>query len=213
MTYHLPWSPGATDDNDTLRTVNNFLSKPGHNKTLVMTEKLDGVNCCLNSSGVYVRDHGDISFHPAFDYVKGLWGKIRGRLEEGEEIFGENCYAVHSIAYRSVPDYFFVFNIKRRGIWLSYDEMILRSEELGLSTTPRLFKGIVVTEKRLHSLCLLFMRQPSNFGNDREGIIIRIADEFKDQDFEKSIAKCALPEFGQSVNYWLDKRIVKQIKK
>ena len=41
-TYHLPWSPGSTNDDRISDSVNSLLGKE-----IVITEKLDGSNSCI----------------------------------------------------------------------------------------------------------------------------------------------------------------------
>lgn len=204
-TYHLPWSPGGTSDDKKLKSVDSFLSKE-----LVITEKLDGANSCLSPQGVFARSHGKITSHPAFDHLKGLWGGIVHLLEEDEEIFGENCFAVHSIAYNELSAYFYVFNIRKNNRWLSFDEVEKRSQELGLSVVPILYRGSIKKESDLERLTESFMKNPSQFGGPIEGMVIRIASGFPDEDFSKSVAKYVRANHVQTDDHWKYQQIVKQ---
>src|SRR5438128_1765378 len=116
-TFHLPWSPGATDDDKVLDTTGHFL-----NRQLVITEKVDGGNCCLTRAGVFARTHGATPTHPSFARIKALHAAIKFDIPEDWSIFGENCYAKHSIAYNQLPGYFLSFGIRDdpSGLWLDW---------------------------------------------------------------------------------------------
>ena len=62
-TYHLPFSPGTTNDDRINYDWQGILDHE-----LVITEKLDGENTCLKTSGVYARSHGAVNQNP--------WAKI-----------------------------------------------------------------------------------------------------------------------------------------
>ncbi len=49
---HLPWSPGATRDDQRLEDVEHFLGRE-----IVVTEKIDGANLCLTRGDVFARTH------------------------------------------------------------------------------------------------------------------------------------------------------------
>lgn len=49
-TFHLPWSPGASDDDKILKDVKYLLDTP-----LVITAKIDGGNCMLNRTSIFAR--------------------------------------------------------------------------------------------------------------------------------------------------------------
>lgn len=209
-TYHLPWSPGGTKDDKKLKSVDSFLTSPGEHKVLILTEKLDGSNTCLKQEGVFARSHNQVADHKSFDYIKGKWSQLKYSLKEGEEIFGENCFAVHSLEYTALSDYFYVFNIRYQGKWLSFQDVESRAQELGLQMVPKVFEGIVVTEKRLQSLTEMFMRQPSFFGGEREGVVLRLAQEFYDKDFSSSVAKMVRKDHVQTDEHWMHQEIRKQ---
>lgn len=54
-TYHLPYSPGTTNDDKKLKDdwFDHF-----KNQEIVITEKLDGENTAFTSQDVYARSHG-----------------------------------------------------------------------------------------------------------------------------------------------------------
>ena len=106
-TYHWITSPGVGSDDKILRDTSAFLNVP-----LVITEKLDGGNCSLHGGKVYARSTGLPTICPSFDYIKAThaWKS----LSWGNRIsaYGENMYALHSIPYDELDDFYYVFGVK-----------------------------------------------------------------------------------------------------
>ena len=120
-------------------------------------------------------------------------------------ICGENMYAVHSIKYTNLSSYFYIFSIWIDNICLSWDETIEYAEILGLEIVQVIYDGIYDENK----IKMAF----KSYENTEEGYVIRLADEFKYNDFRKSIAKFVRPEFRQIINnshgHWISKKIEK----
>ena len=213
-TFHLPWSDGCSSDDKKLDSVDHFLSSKENLVELIITEKLDGGNACLMSSGVYARTHTQITTHPSFNLLKSKHASMKHLIKPGEQIFGENCFAAHQIHYQLLPDVFFVFGIRYENKWLSFDEMTLRCNEIGVSTVPLLFRGSVESESKLMSLCNSHMVNPSAFGGDREGIVIRLANSFLDKDFSISVSKQVRKNHVNDGESWTTKpMMIQNIKK
>ncbi len=121
---------------------------------VVVEEKVDGANV-----GFSVNENGDLqvqnrgSFltrersHPQF---APLWRWLQSKQDSLAEalfpdliLFGEWCYAVHSIRYTKLPDWFLAFDVFDRcsGTFWSVprrDELVWR---LGLALVPRIGAG------------------------------------------------------------------------
>lgn len=198
-TFHLPWSPGKCCDDKVLESASHLLEKP-----IVVTEKLDGGNCCLTREGVYARTHGGIATHPAFAPIKAIWSTIRYDIPEGWSIFGESLYAKHSIHYKSLPSYFLVFGIRLDldKDWLSWANVKKHSANLGLITVPQLWQGEVETEKDLKLLTERLVACGSFCGGEAiEGLVLRDANHFF--DFENSVAKWVRKDHIQTDEHWM----------
>lgn len=102
---------------------------------LVLTEKLDGQNNCFNKYGVFARSHTAPSNHPWDKPLRDRWELIKHDLKE-LEIFGENMYGIHSIAYRELESYFYVFAVREGGVWLSWEEVQFYANLLDFPTVP-----------------------------------------------------------------------------
>ncbi|MEL6844988.1 MAG: RNA ligase family protein [Bacteroidota bacterium] len=104
---------------------------------LVLTEKLDGQNNCFNKYGLFARSHTSPSVHPWDKPMRERWQLIRHDLKE-LEVFGENMYGIHSIAYHDLASYFYVFGIRERGHWLSWEEVQFYAAALDFPTVPQI---------------------------------------------------------------------------
>src|SRR5690242_1754361 len=91
---HLPWSPGGTRDDRRLTSVEPLLRRP-----LVVIEKLVCSDWCLSRDSLFARSHSGPPSRPSFDYAKALHSRLRTRIDPGLSLFGEYCYAVHTLRY------------------------------------------------------------------------------------------------------------------
>ncbi len=207
-TFHLPWSPGATNDDKIATSVESLIKTP-----IVITEKMDGSNTSLEHDGCYARTHSGPPSHASFDGLKALHAEIRYDIQSNMQIFGEWCYARHSIEYGELPDYFLMFGVRELSgsdyYWYSWEDVELFADYYNLYTVPVLFKGIVNSEKELQDLVNSFMNQPSACGGIREGVVARVAGEFFDSDFSSSIMKCVRANHVQTTEHWKDQEIIK----
>ena len=157
-TPHLFGSKGTDDDrhmnaNDSVV----FISDP----SLIVEEKLDGTNVGIHftSDGRLVmqcRGHEITEgMHPQYDLFKQWVAVKRPRLEamlsERYILFGEWLYAKHSVFYRSLPHYFFEFDIydKQASCFLTLDSRLAMLEGTGLHTVPVVHHGTVRHEALL----------------------------------------------------------------
>ena len=104
---------------------------------LVLTEKLDGQNNCFSKRGVFARSHVQPTEHPWDKPMRERWELIKNDLNE-LEIFGENLYGIHSIAYHNLESYFYVFAVREGEQWLSWEEVQFYAGLLDFPTVPEL---------------------------------------------------------------------------
>jgi hypothetical protein len=185
---------------------------------LVITEKMDGSNTSLESGGCYARTHAAAPGHLSFDALKALHATLKYSIPERTQVFGEWCYAQHSIPYDSLPGYFLMFGIRELHIgsndeefpfWYSWGELENWAINLGLPTVPILFKGTVSSVKELQELTESLVKQPSACGTIREGVVVRIADVFSDEHFSKYVMKWVRKDHVQTSDHWKDQEIIK----
>ena len=117
---HAQISLGTTSDDRFM--PNGYVTAFANMKELVVTEKLDGQNNCFNKHGLFARSHTAPSNHPWDKPLKERWELIKNDLND-LEIFGENMYGIHSIAYTELESYFYVFAVREGDTWLSWEEV------------------------------------------------------------------------------------------
>lgn len=175
---------------------------------VVVEEKVDGANVGLSigddgtlraqSRGSYL-DAGHL--HPQF---RPLWAWLRTRgaslvdaLGSDRILFGEWCYAVHSVAYEGLPDWFLGFDVYDRSVGRFWDTMrrdaLLAS--LHLHPVPRIARGHFALGGIEQ-----FLASPSRFGGSAiEGVVVRR----ESGGFTNSRAKLVRAEFTQAIaEHW-----------
>lgn len=206
-TPHLPYSPGGTSDDRRISSVKSFLGTP-----VVLTEKMDGSNVCLETHACFARSHASSPNHPSFDAFKACHAVVKNRIPAGIQVFGEWLFAKHSIAYNDLPSYFMAFGVRdiNKGSWASWAEVELWADELGVPSVPVLARDLTFTSDRaLQKAVEGFASQPSLLGEAREGIVIRLADEFPDALFEKSVAKWVRSNHVSCSDHWAHQTITR----
>jgi hypothetical protein len=198
-TMHLPWSEGATNDDKIADSVEALLDVP-----IVITEKVDGSNVCLESDGCFARSHSGPPTHRSFDPFKALYASLKHNLSEHLQFFGEWLYAKHSLAYDKLPAYFLLFGVRDSysGVWLSWDTTQLCAEKLSLYRVPGLYRGTVANKEQLKALTLDLAKEPSTLGTIREGVVVRVARAFTDEEFPQCVQKWVRKDHVQTDVHW-----------
>jgi hypothetical protein len=197
-TYHLFFSPGATNDDRISKSVDTLLGID-----IVITEKLDGENCGMTDGGVYARSHAAFTVSPWSREVRALHKlSVEDELGDGVYLFGENMEGIHSIEYTNLTSYFYIFGIRDNNIWIPWEKVEEYSYLLDIPTVPVLFKGVVKTEKELKDLTEKLASEPSELGGLREGIVVRNASLFHDDDFAQNVMKWVRKGHVQTDEHW-----------
>jgi hypothetical protein len=183
-TQHLPFSPGATSDDKIAESVEPLL-----NIETVITEKLDGSNSALTNPGVYARSHADFSRNPWDREMWNIHQRIKNDIDEDVFIFGENMEGIHSLEYSNLKSYFYIFGIRDNNIWIPWEGVEEFAYFVDLHTVPVLFKGVIKTEKELREIVENLTSQKSALGGEREGVVIRNASLFHNDDFSENVMK------------------------
>jgi hypothetical protein len=202
-TYHLPYSPGATKDDKKLQDgwFQNYIGQE-----IVITEKLDGENIHMNQKDCYARSDGAPTRSPwsrnIWDPQEGLYWKIKQYIGENETIFGENLYGEHSIYYNNLDQYFHLFAVNDGVNWYSWDEVKMFAKIINVPHVPELWRGIVCDETSFKKLIDHYATAPSIYGDTREGVVVRITNSFKIEDFSKYVCKWVRPNHVQTDEHW-----------
>lgn len=208
---HLPWSPGATNDDKRLETAGQFLKD-----RVVITEKLDGSNVCLTRMNVFARSHGGPPRHPSFDLLKSYHATLRHLIAEDTELFFEWTYAVHSIKYPKMPAHLHLIGYRTEGMWASWNMLAALASsmkrqlhrlavDIPLEVVPCLVVTQFDTSEDLLHVIDGQMDGPSVYGPEREGVVIRRASSIKDVDFGHLMAKCVRKDHVQTDEHWAHK--------
>jgi hypothetical protein len=206
-TPHFPFSPGGTSDDRRIESVEGFLGT-----AVVLTEKMDGSNVCLEAGACFARSHAAKPSHESFSSFKALHATVQRRIPEGVQVFGEWLYAKHSISYGALPSYLMVFGVRDLATmqWASWSEVELWAEELGVTTTPVLSRtaGLGRAEE-VRKLVESHATAPSRCGGLCEGAVLRLAGSFADAAFETSVAKYVRAGHVQTDKHWKSQKVVR----
>lgn len=191
-TFHLPWSPGAHDDDKTLKDTSQF-----HDKVVVVTKKMDGENTtCYSDGHVHARSIDSKGGEDRAWVKQFLVNNVCFNLPDGWRVCGENLWAEHSIHYSDLASYFLGFSIwNERNVCLSWKDTKEYFELLGITPVPVLYIG-PWNEKTLHRI-----EEGLDFSKD-EGYVVRTYDSFKYGEFKSSVAKFVRPGHVQTTKHW-----------
>ena len=188
-TPHFPFSETITSDDRILNNTDHFKGK-----IVVVTEKMDGENSTIYNNYYHARslDSKHREYHSwLLSYIKSF----QFMLSENMRICGEYLYAKHSIAYNNLASYFQVFSIWDNNICLDWNKTKELCNEFGLTTVPELYYG-------LYDEDLIKNIAKTVIDNGGEGIVVRIADSFRYEDFQDNIAKYVRPNHVQTDKHW-----------
>ncbi len=203
-TPHLTVLEGASVRDDKVLTAaerDAFLSH-----RVVVEEKVDGANLGLSFDGdgvLRAQNRGSFLSEPMAGQWKTLpeWLAIRSErffdlLTDRYILFGEWCYATHSVRYEKLPDWFIGFDVfdsaESRFVCKSRREEFLKA--LALHSVPVLASGVLSLGE------VTKLQGQSRFGDSpAEGLYLR----YDDGDWLGQRAKLVRSGFIQSINqHW-----------
>ena len=194
-TYHFPFSPGTTSDD---RIQHDYWQCISAIPSLMHTEKLDGENNCLSRYGVFARSHVAPTTSPWTESLRRYWQLVKHDLGN-LEIFLENLYAVHSIAYKNLDHHFYVFAVREHDRWLSWEETSFYAAMLDLPTVPVIQQlQTPLVKADFESDILNIVKGPGSFNAHdaatgtpvtMEGIVTRNAAGFPVHAFAENVFK------------------------
>lgn len=208
-TYHFPFSPGTTSDD---RINYDYWNDVQKMETIVLTEKLDGENNCMNKNGVFARSHAAPTTSAWAQEIRQRWQILKNDLGD-IELFGENLYAIHSIEYKRIEHYYYVFAVRCMDKWLSWDEVKFYASFFDLPTVPELefFEMKDLEKDKLEKSVKVFSTEHSEFesydivtGNtcSREGVVVRNTNEYAVSDFANNVFKYVRKEHVKTDEHW-----------
>lgn len=209
-TPHLLWlgkTPAREDKLWTRVEAEAFLHQP-----VVVEEKVDGANLGISFDGngnLLVQNRGNLIERGTKGQFALLWAWLTEResalfdaLENGLILFGEWCYARHSIHYTRLPDWFLAFDIfdKREKRFLNTTKRDEIVSKLHLATVPKVDRGAF----RLSEVSQL-IGASSLYNGPMEGIYLRQESE----SWLIQRAKVVRAEFVQQIGeHWSKQPLV-----
>ena len=208
-TYHFPFSPGTTSDD---RFNHTYWEDIQRIECIVHTEKLDGENNCLNQFGVFARSHVAPTTSPWTSQLRERWNILKNDLGD-IELFGENLYAVHSIEYKRIEEYYFIFAVRQMDKWLSWEEVKFYASMFDFPTVPELAVQTTegLTQESLQLAIENWAQEPSVFGSlnpftsedcTREGVVTRNIGEYPVTEFMHNVFKYVRKGHVKTDEHW-----------
>jgi ATP-dependent RNA circularization protein (DNA/RNA ligase family) len=179
---------------------------------LIVEEKIDGANLGISfdeQGSLILQNRGSILSQP----YSGQWRKLERWLPPRLEIlfdhlynryvlFGEWCFAKHSVGYNKLPDYYLGFDLfdKTSKQFLSFDLRNQMFEQMNISSVPFIKKG-TFSLPQLKKL----MGKSLFSDNPAEGIYLRHDED----NWLKQRAKLVKAKFIQTIDvHWSRKTII-----
>lgn len=191
-TYHLPWSPGKTEDDRTLKDLSVF-----EGKRVIVTRKMDGENFSGYRNYCHARSvdsHG----HYTRDWAKNFWMQRSHELPDGWRVCAENLYAVHSIKYENLPGYLLGFSVwNEKNECLCWDETVEWFALLDMPIVPVLYDGI------WNEAAIKNLYDDKTDCDVHEGYVVRLADSFEYKNFKTSVAKYVRANHVVTQKHWM----------
>jgi len=193
-TPHLPWSPGASGDDISVKSLSEL-----DGCEVLVTEKMDGENTSLYQDHIHARSL-DSRHHPSRDWVKQWHATMAHAIPQGWRVCGENLFAQHSIAYDNLSSFFYGFSIwNDNNECLSWDETLEWFDLLDVHSAPELYRG-PWSEKLIRDLRVDTTQQ--------EGYVVRNVNGFKFEDFGSNVAKWVRTGHVQTDTHWMHAELI-----
>lgn len=198
-TYHLPFSTGRTNNDRVLSNYDNFIGKE-----VIVTVKMDGENTTgYQDSYIHARSLENVG-HPSRSWIKKFLSTKLYELPNDWRICGENMFAKHSIFYKNLKSYFYLFSVWDERNWcLRWDETCAWAELLDIKIVPVLYRGIW-NENLIKNLY-----RPVVDGQECEGFVVRVAEGFHYSDFRQCVAKYVRANHVQTNQHWIQGPLIK----
>lgn len=221
-TFHLPFSPGITNEDSVINEhdINNmsFIKKESdeeNNDLIIITEKIDGGNCCIKNGQIYARTHSKPTIHWSFGRIKEIYEQqIKCYDIDHLEIYGENMTCTHSITYNNLISPFYLFGIYNTIAkkWLSWKQIEYYAKLFNIPTVPVVYIGPKLSITDLKKMIIKESKLISRLSNDvlPEGFVVRLFDEFT--TFNTNIAKYVRKDHIQTTDSWDNKENKADIK-
>lgn len=197
-TLHLPWSEGITSGDKVMHNTDSL------NTIIYVSVKMDGENTTLYPDYLHARSL-DSKHHPSRDWIKSYHAGIKHIIPKGWRICGENLYAKHSIHYKHLHNYFYVFAIfDEDNYCLDARDTILFCNSYGLQLCPLLFFGYF--DKKVIQECYELYKETSK--DEVEGYVVRAFNPFHYDNYSDNVAKYVRARHITTDQHWMNSKII-----
>lgn len=214
-TPHLVWLSSTPVRED--RVFSALEARSFLQSELTIEEKVDGANLGISVSPegtLLAQNRGSYIERPAPKQFQSLWGWLASRSEElsaalGRNLilFGEWCYAVHSVRYEHLPDWFIGFDIYNRdaGRFFSTNRRDALLKDLQICSVPQIARG----HFSMNEVLGFVNTGISAYGSSKlEGLYLRR----ESKDWLEQRVKIVRPEFAESISeHWSNRPLEKNV--
>lgn len=195
-TLHLPNSLSVQNDDKIISDLSRLIGME-----CVFLEKLDGENTNMYKNGIHARSR-TFSYHESRTWILKKHAEMCHDIPEGWRICAENMFALHSIAYKDLESYLYIFSIwNEMNEALSWDDTEFWADLFGFPTVKVLYRGEFSLKKVEEIVSKLDTSK-------QEGIVVRPAASFKFDDFSKVVAKWVRNNHVQTNKHWSKQKVV-----
>lgn len=168
--------------------------------TISVEEKVDGTNIAFSLSndgnvlvqnrGSYIEPSSHAQFKKLKSWIKEHESELFPLLFPDRILYGEWCYAKHTISYDALPDWFLAFDIyeTESDSFVSREVRHNSLRSFGIHEVPFIGKMTFDNESQLHDL---LERHSVLYNGPVEGVYLRLEDNGK----LLRRAKIVMPEF------------------
>lgn len=191
-TKHLTYSQKLSEDDKTLPNEDIFKGK-----SVVVSIKLDG-----ECTSIYNEDSHARSLNSDKDSEDRRWIelfrmlKIRNKIPTTYRLCGENLFYKHTVGYKDLRTYFYLFSIWDCDTCLSWKDTIELANKLEIATVPIIYQGVYDKIAIMKAFDQYRTTIPS------EGFVVRLEESFQYKDFGTSVAKFVAGDFIIPDKHW-----------
>jgi hypothetical protein len=193
-TFHLPWTQAATKDDKILTRlqVEKWFYPM---EDAYASVKMDGENTTIGRGFSHARSL-DSKDHWSRHHIKQLAASLYKDIEPGWRICGENMIATHSIEYKNLESFFYVFSVwNELNARLSLDDMIEYCDFLDLKMAPIITRGPFRAMNFVNNLGLDLTAD--------EGYVVSNSESFHYNVAAKNLAKFVRLDHVQTDEHWM----------
>ncbi len=194
-TFHLPWSPGLSNDDRMLESPASGFGKQGG-----ITKKLDGETTTMYRDGLHARSI-EFTSRPDRDRIRAIHAEIAYEIPENMRICGENLTAKHSIKYTNLEDWFYVYSIWEWLTCLSWKDTIEWCTLLGMNRgRPLAMVPLLYWGEYSDDMCRTICDSLDSVAD--EGLVTRPAGCFQLKEFPRVVGKFVRKGHVQTTEHW-----------